>query len=102
MNRSKLAVMPLAVAAVVLGAAGPASADIADPHASCVGLALSDHAVSDGPGAISQQMAWLRGNAGSFGYRNPGQVVSRWAAVHAGTHAPGCEEAIVDIVMTGP
>jgi hypothetical protein len=102
MNRSTLVLLPAAAAALVLGAAGPATADIANPNASCVGLALSDHAVSDGPGAISQQMAWLRGNAGSFGYRNSGQVVRRWAGVHAGSHVPGCEDAIVDILVTGP
>ena len=99
MNRSTLVLIPAAAAALVLGAAGPATADVASPHASCVGLALSDHAVSDGPGAIAQQHARLRANAGSFGYRNTGQVVRRWAAVHAGTHDPGCELALFEILL---
>jgi hypothetical protein len=89
-------------AALLLGAAGPAAADIANPHASCVGLALSDHAVNDGPGAIAQQHAWLRANAASFGYGSSGQVVRRWAKVHAGSHDPGCEAAIFEILATGP
>ena len=86
----------------MLGAASPAVADVADPHASCVGLALSDHAVHDGPGAIAESNAFLRANVGAFGYRNSGQVVSRWAGVHAGTHAPGCEDAILSVLVSGP
>ena len=100
MKISTLVLLP--AAALVLGTARPASADVASPHASCVGLALSDHAVHDGPGAIAQQQALLRANTGAFGYRNSGQVVSRWAAVHAGSHAPGCEDAIMQILVTGP
>ena len=102
MNRSTLVLLPAAAALVVVGAAGPASADVASPKASCVGLALSDHAVHDGPGAISQQVAFLRTNLGTFGFRNSGQVVRRWAGVHAGSHVPGCEDAIMDILMPRP
>jgi hypothetical protein len=103
MKLSTLVLLPTATAVtLVMGGAGPAAADIANPHASCVGLALSDHAVSDGPGAIAQQHARLRANAASFGYRSSGQVVRRWAKVHAGSHDPGCEAAILEILVTGP
>lgn len=101
MKISTLVLLPV-TAVVALGAAAPASADVASPQASCVGLALSDHAVHDGPGAIAESNAGLRAHAGAFGYRNSGQVVSRWAAVHAGSHAPGCEDAIMRILLTGP
>lgn len=89
-------------AALSLCAAAPASADIADPHASCAGLALSDHAVEDGPGAIAGLVAEVKGAAEAFGFANGGQVVSRFARVHAGTHEPGCEDAFVAVLTEGP
>ena len=96
----------VAVAAVTtslsLTSATPAVPDVANPRASCVGLSLSDHAVNDRPGAIAETAAWLRDNADGFGFRNSGQIVSRFAKVHAGSHMPGCEEAIVGVLLTGP
>jgi hypothetical protein len=64
-----------------------------------VGLALSDHAVHDGPRAISRMVAFLRDD---LGYRSPGRVVSRWAGVHAGSHDPGCEAALLEILVAAP
>ena len=96
----------VAVAAVTASlsvtSAAPASADVADPHSSCVGLTLSDHAVNDGPRAIADIGTQLRDNAAVFGFRNSGEIISRFAKVHAGSHMPGCEDAIVTVLLTGP
>ncbi|WP_077490446.1 hypothetical protein [Sinomonas mesophila] len=90
-------------AALVLLSAVPAAADIASPNASCAGLALSDHAVSDGPGAIAFIMnEELKPAAEAFGFSNSGQLISKLVKVHAGTHIPGCEDAFIDILLTGP
>jgi len=97
--------LPLRLAPVVTGAAlivvfgaVPAQADVADEHASCAGLALSDHAVHDGPGAIAAIVDEVRGATTVLGFDNTGQVMSRFAQVHAGTHAPGCEDAFLAIL----
>lgn len=89
-------------AGVTIAGAGTAAADVASPHASCVGLGLSDHAVQDGPGAIADSVDALRSVTGAFRFRNNGQVISRWAGVHAGTHDPGCEQALLAVLVTGP
>lgn len=91
-----------AAVALSLGAALPASADVANPHSSCAGLALSDHATSDGPGGIADLVNEVKGAADAFGFDNSGQIVNRFAKVHAGTHDPGCEEAFFDILTEGP
>lgn len=104
MNRSlSTAATALATSAVLsVGVAAPAAADVASPQASCPGLALSDHAVHDGPGAIADSVAFLRDVRGIFGFTSNGQVISRWAAAHAGTHAPGCEAALMSGLTRGP
>ncbi|MCO4253808.1 hypothetical protein [Pseudarthrobacter cellobiosi] len=91
-----------AVFVVLFAGAVPASADIADPHAACTGLGISDHAVADGPGAVPAIINEIKGAAAFFGFDNAGQIVSRFSQVHAGTHVPGCEEAIEDILVAGP
>lgn len=96
------AALAATTALVLLGVAAPASADVADPHAACPGLALSDHAVHDGPGAISAIIVEVKGGAEFFGFANLGQVMNRLAHVHPGTHEPGCEDAVADIFMAGP
>lgn len=89
-------------ALLLLGLAEPASADVANANAACPGLGLSDHAVHDGPGAISGIIADIKGGAEFFGFSNLGQVMSRFAHAHPGTHVPGCEDAITDIFEAGP
>ncbi|RAX44294.1 hypothetical protein DQ354_15865 [Arthrobacter sp. AQ5-06] len=96
------AAVAAAVLVVLFAGAVPASADIADEHAACTGLGISDHAVTDGPGAIPDIVNEIKGAAASFGFDNAGQIVSRFSQVHAGTHVPGCEEAIVGILVAGP
>ena len=90
MNRSLSIAVTVLATNVVLSVwlAAPAAADVASPRASCVGLALSDHAVHDGPGAIADSVAFLRDVRGTFGFTSNGQVISRWAAADAGTDAP--------------
>lgn len=102
MNRSLSTTATVLASTVVLSVwlAAPAAADVASPRASCVGLALSDHAVHDGPGAVADGVALLRSVRGIFGFTSNGQVISRWAAAHAGTHEPGCEAALMS-VLTG-
>ena len=87
---------------LIVGPTYPASADVANHNASCVGLGISDHAVSDGPGAIQEIVVEVKGAAEFFGFANAGQVLRRFAKEHAGTHDPGCEEAIGEILTTGP
>lgn len=96
------AAVSAAVLVVLFTGAVPASAEIANSHAACTGLGISDHAVMDGPGAVPEIIKEIKGAAADFGFANSGQVVSRFSKVHAGTHAPGCEEAIVEILVAGP
>ena len=98
----RTALIAATAAVVSVGLVAPATADVANEHASCPGLALSDHAVHEGGAAIAGTTAWLRANAEDFGFRNSGQIVSRFAKSHPGTHIPGCEEAIVTILLAGP
>lgn len=91
-----------AVMVVLFAGAAPASAEIANAHAACTGLGISDHAVADGPGAIRDIVNEIKAGAAFFGFDNSGQVVSRFAHVHAGTHVPGCEVAIEEIFVAGP
>lgn len=100
-KRSSAAVAATVLVVLFAGAA-PASADIANEHAACTGLGISDHAVADGPGAVSGIIKEIKGAAAFYGFDNVGQVVSRFAQVHAGTHVPGCEEAIGEILVAGP
>jgi len=100
-KRSSAAVAA-AVLAVLFAGAAPASAEIADEHAACTGLGISDHAVADGPGAVAGIITEIKGAATVYGFDNMGQVVSKFSKVHAGTHVPGCEEAIEDILVAGP
>lgn len=104
MNRLLTTTATALATSVVLSVwlAAPAAADVASPRASCAGLALSDHAVHDGPGAIADSVALLRDVRGIFGFTSNGQVISRWAAAHAGTHAPGCEAALMSVLTGGP
>lgn len=94
----------VAATATVLsvGAAVPAYADVASGRAACTGLGISDHAVNDGPGTVAEIVVEIKGAAEAFGFKNSGQVVSRFSQVHAGTHVPGCEDAIFAILTTGP
>lgn len=96
------AALAATTALVLFGAAAPASADVANPHAACPGLGISDHAVHDGPGAISDIIVEIKGGAEFFGFANLGQVMSRFAHAHPGTHVPGCEDAVADIFEAGP
>ena len=96
------AAVAAAVLVVLFAGAVPASAEIADEHASCAGLALSEHAVVEGPGAIPAIINEVKGAATAFGFDNAGQVVSRFSQVHAGTHVPGCEVAFEEILVAGP
>lgn len=91
-----------AVLVVLFAGAAPASADIANENAACTGLGISDHAVEEGPGAVPAIISEIKGAAAFFGFDNVGQVVSRFAQVHAGTHVPGCEIAIEEILVAGP
>lgn len=96
-----------AVAVYILAIGGPAAAEapaahVGNPKASCAGLALSEHAVNDGPGTIPALIDEVNGAATAFGFDNAGQVISRFAQVHAGTHVPGCEDAFFDILIAGP
>ncbi|WPU10472.1 hypothetical protein [Pseudarthrobacter oxydans] len=103
MNVKRVAASSAAAIFVVLSAgAVPASAEIANAHAACTGLGISDHAVTDGPGAVSAIVNEIKDAADAFGFDNSGQVVSRFAQVHAGTHVPGCEDAIWEILVAGP
>lgn len=95
------AVLVLGVSPLVAGAA-PAQAEVADPHSSCAGLALSGHATSDGPGAVAAILVEVKDAADAFGFDSSGQIVSRFANVHAGTHVPGCEDAFYLILTEGP
>lgn len=101
MKRSSAA-LAAAVFVGLFAGVSPAAADIADSHAACTGLGISDHAVSDGPGAVPVIVEELKGAADAYGFNNVGQVVSRFAQVHAGTHDPGCEVAIGEILEAGP
>lgn len=96
------AAVAAAVLVVLFTGAVPASAEIADEHAACTGLGISDHAVADGPGAVPDIINDLKWAAAVSGFNNVGQVVSRFAQVHAGTHVPGCEDAIGEILVAGP
>ncbi|MBT2530945.1 hypothetical protein J7E83_02160 [Arthrobacter sp. ISL-48] len=97
------ATVAAAVLVVLYAGAVPASADVANHHAACTGLGISDHAaVLDGPGAVPDIINELKDAAAFFGFDNSGQVVSRFAKVHAGTHMPGCEDAIEEIFVAGP
>jgi hypothetical protein len=96
------AALAATTALLLLGVAAPASADVANPHAACPGLGISDHAVHDGPGAISDIIVEVKAGAEFFGFANAGQVVSRFAHAHPGTHVPGCEDAIEAIFEAGP
>lgn len=105
--KTKLGIVGAAVAVGILAIAGPAAAEapaahVGNPKASCAGLGLSEHAVNEGPGTIPALIDEVKGAATAFGFDNAGQVVSRFARVHAGTHDPGCEEAFFDILTTGP
>jgi hypothetical protein len=100
--RRNSAVVAAAAFVILFAGAVPASADIADPHAACTGLGISDHAVTDGPGAVPEIINEIKGAADYFGFDNAGQVLSRFSKVHAGTHVPGCEEAIEGIFVAGP
>lgn len=100
---NKTLVTLAAVATGVLAVASPASAErpaplVGNPNASCVGIALSEHAVNDGPGFVAAEAAQVKAIADAFGFANAGQVVSRFASVRAGTHA-GCEAAIFQIIV---
>lgn len=110
MTRTAPRTAPL-VACVLLAAGGvalapPASAEVANPHAACTGLSLSDHAspqggaMYGGPGTIADSVAGLRAALGILGFDSTGQVVSRWAKAHPGSHDPGCEQALSDILST--
>jgi hypothetical protein len=110
MTRTAHRTAPL-VACVLLAAGGialaaPASAEVANPHAACPGLALSDHAspqggsMYGGPGTIAATVAGLRSALELLGFDNTGQVMSRWAKAHPGSHDPGCEQAVLDILAT--
>lgn len=101
MKRSSAAVAA-AVFVVLFAGVAPAAADVANSHAACTGLGISDHAVSDGPGAVAGIVDEIKGAADYFGFDNFGQVISRFSKVHAGTHDPGCERAIEEILVAGP
>ncbi|GAB5080344.1 hypothetical protein [Arthrobacter sp. AD-310] len=102
MNGKRVAASSAAATLVALFAgAVPASADIANENAACTGLGISDHAVSDGPGAVREIVVEIKAAAEAAGLDNSGQVVSRFAKVHAGTHVPGCEDAIGEILKAG-
>ncbi|MGQ0521775.1 MAG: hypothetical protein ACT4PX_11580 [Actinomycetota bacterium] len=102
----KTGIAAIGVTAIVLMFGEPAGAQppthLGKANASCAGLALSEHAIDDGPGAISGLIAEVKGLATDFGFDNSGQVVSGFARVHAGTHVPGCEEAFFTVLTTGP
>ena len=100
-KRSSAAVAA-AVFVVLFAGAVPASAEIADAHAACTGLGISDHAVADGPGAVPAIINEVKDAADAYGFDNSGQVVSRFSQVHAGTHVPGCEDASGEILVAGP
>ena len=97
----ELAVVDRALAAAAEGS-GSVAADVASPPPAS-GSRCPTTPCPTAPGPSPSRWPLLRGNAGSFGYRNPGQVISRWAGVHAGSHDPGCETAILEILgLTGP
>jgi hypothetical protein len=103
MNVKRAAASSAAAIFVALFAgAVPASAEIANANAACTGLGISDHAVADGPGAVAAIINEIKDAADAYRFDNSGQVVSRFAHVHAGTHVPGCEEAIGEILVAGP
>ena len=103
MNAHKILSAAAGAAALVLLSAVPAVADVASPKASCGGLALSDHAHTDGPGGIAFIMnEEVKPLAEAFGFRNAGQVLSRVVKAHPGTHIPGCEDVFFDVLVTGP
>ena len=103
MNVKRAAASSAAAIFVALFAGlAPATADIANSHAACTGLGISDHAANDGPGAVPAIVDEIKAAADYYGFDNSGQVVSRFAQVHAGTHVPGCEDAIGEILVAGP
>lgn len=103
MNVKRAAASSAAAIFVALFAGlAPATADIANSQAACTGLGISDHAVNDGPGAVPAIIDEVKGAADESGFDNVGQVISRFSQVHAGTHVPGCEDAIGEILVAGP
>jgi hypothetical protein len=103
MSITRVSAAALGVVALLLGGAIPASAEVANPRSSCAGLAISDHAVHDGPGAVAAIINdEVKPAAEAFGFTNSGQVVSGFAQVHAGTHVPGCEDAFFEVLVAGP
>lgn len=103
MNIKRAAASSAAAALVVLFAgAVPASAEVANANAACPGLGISDHAVAGGPGAVAVIINEVKAAADDRGFDNSGQVVSRLAKVHPGTHIPGCENAVREILVAGP
>ncbi|MFX1818398.1 hypothetical protein PV768_01255 [Pseudarthrobacter sp. CC4] len=54
------------------------------------------------PGAVPAIVDEIKAAADYYGFDNAGQVVSRFSQVHAGTHVPGCEDAIGESLVAGP
>jgi len=102
MRARTVLVTGIATVGLTFGLSSPAAADIANANASCPGLGISDHAVNDGPGAISAIVVEIKAAAEFFEFANAGQVVSRFAKEHPGTHDPGCEDAVAAILENGP
>lgn len=82
-----VAACALSGALLAAGAGGGLAKEVADPHASCVGVGFSDHASAGDfkGGAFADGVAAIKESG-----TPPGAVISGFASFHEGSHA-ACE-----------